>query len=1656
MTSTGAPSRPATASTGVSREDRLDSPEQVRDELIGGAVAAAPELAELIRLYYRYVPAEEVIDDDPSDLVGAVRSTYQLADNRVPGRPVVRILNPTRSQDGWTCPVTVVQIVTDDMPYLVDSISSALIRSGIQVHRVVHPIVVVRRDVTGELREVLPEADPGDPPADTLAESWMHIEVDLITDAERGRELENRLITVVNDVREVVEDTDKMAGTALQLADQLEQAPPQLDAEEVGDGTSLLRWLARGHFTFIGYRQYELVEDPAGGEEPALRAVLASGLGVLRQDSLAARSLTAGPDTAAQALAPELLVLTQASAPSAVHRSMYPYYVGVKTFDADGNVSGEHRFLGVFTTSALHEDVLDIPVISRRVRNVIHRAGFPLESYSGQRMLEVIQNYPRSELFSTDAETLYDIATGVLALAERRRLRLFLRRDPYGRFYSCLVYLPRDRYTTTSRLAMQEVLLAELQGKNLEYSALIGESPLARVHFMVHTEPSEAPELNAAHIQSLLGEATRNWDDRMADAILSEHNEPEQSSEQVNQLGAESATEQGQRFAMAFPESYKEDFTATEGLADLRRIQRLSEGDLDMSFYLPADAEPGERRFKLYLAGARVTLSQVLPVLQRMGVEVVDERPYEIQREDGTQCWIFDFGLRMEQGVLDRLATQDLDTVRVLFQDAFAAAWRDEAEVDSFNALVLRAGLGWRQASVLRAYAKYLRQVGIPYSQDYIEDAVLRYTNVAEALVRLFESRFDPALSDDTRAGVVSALTADISELIDEVTSLDADRILRQLLSLINATLRTNYFVRDVDGNVRPYLAVKLDSRSLPELPDPKPRFEIFVYSPRFEGVHLRFGPVARGGLRWSDRREDFRTEILGLVKAQAVKNAVIVPVGAKGGFVLKRPPAPKGDPGLDREAFLAEGITCYRMFISGLLDLTDNLDSGAVVPAPQVVRYDGDDTYLVVAADKGTATFSDIANEVAGKYGFWLGDAFASGGSVGYDHKQMGITAKGAWESVKRAFRELGVDTQTQEFTVVGVGDMSGDVFGNGMLLSEHIRLVAAFDHRHVFLDPNPVAAPTFAERKRLFELPRSSWDDYDRSLISDGGGVWPRTAKSIPLSPQIKAALGIDGDVEHMAPTDLIKRILLAPVDLLWNGGIGTYVKSAAESHAEVGDKANDAVRVDGADLRVKVIGEGGNLGLTQRGRIEFARAGGRVNTDALDNSAGVDCSDHEVNIKILLDHLVAEGQLDREHRNELLAEMTDEVGMLVLRDNYWQNSVLGVSRAHAAPMLSVHARLVDDLEANHGLDRNLEALPSSMQFKALEKAGDGLTSPELATLLAHVKLAIKDEVLASTLPDSDVFVRRLPEYFPSKLREQFGNAIGSHPLRKQITTTLLVNEVVDGGGISYAFRLAEEVGASSTDAVRAYAVVTNVYGLPEIWREIDALDNKVSTDLQNSLMLETRRLLDRASRWLLSNRPQPLAVGAEINRFSAMVSELAPQALNLLHGREREIVAGHAQQLLDQGAPKHLAERVAALLYTYGLLDISEVAELAEREGLGVERTHQETAELYYALSEHLNIDQMLSSVSALERGNRWHALARLALRDDLYYSLRAITLDVLRHSDPGESPEVKIANWEQSNASRLGRARAALQEISRVGRLDLATLSVAARQVRSMIR
>ncbi|MGF0248096.1 NAD-glutamate dehydrogenase [Rhodococcus erythropolis] len=1577
------------------------------------------------------------IDEGDSDDVINGRSDrvllahLALGRQRTPGTAVWRVYRPSGSEGLGAA----VQIVTDDMSLLVESVTAMLNRQGVGISQFAHPILTVERDNAGNLISL---GDSG------IQESWMHVQLDSEVEDSDLDAIEAHLGKVLADVRQVVGDTPDMKALQLRVADELESAAEtasgRITPEEFSDTARLLRWMADGNYAVLGYRRFEGTKDGS-------RTVAGSGLGVLRSDAVTEGPMSLPP--VADLPDRPLLVLTQGSFPATVHRAVYPYFVGVSILDDEGNIVGEHRFLGVFTVVALHENVLAIPLIERRVREVIARAGVDLHSYSGQAMLEVIQSFPRTELFSSDAETLFETVHAVHSIGLRRQVRLFVREDTFGRFVSCLVYLPRDRYTTRVRLAMQNLLWREFGPGTVDYTARVTENDLALLHVTIRRDPDSEPvhldvsEANRERVQALLTEVSRSWDDRINDLV---RDIPGVDPELV------------QRYSRVLPDGYKEDFEPSRALADIARLEALAPGAIDVLLYRAVDSAPGAWRFTLFVGGDGISLSQVLPVLQSLGVEVLDERPHVVQRLDGVQCWIYDFGLSVPADLrasvetdLDaqvplETSTAPLTEVQKRFTAAFGAVWFGRAEADRFNELVLRAGMSWRQAVVLRAYAKYLRQATFPYSQFHIEGIALTHPQTAFALVQLFEAMFDPEKQDDIR---VAELDEQLRASIDEVLSLDADRILRGMFSLVKATLRTNFYVVDADGRSRDYLSVKLDPSRISELPKPRPAFEIYVYSPEVEGVHLRFGAVARGGLRWSDRREDFRTEVLGLVKAQAVKNAVIVPVGAKGGFVVKNPPLPTGDPAADRTATLETGKACYTTFISGLLDITDNVHAatGEVVTPDRVVRKDDQDRYLVVAADKGTATFSDLANSVAAKYDFWLGDAFASGGSVGYDHKGMGITARGAWESVKRHFRELGVDTQTQDFTTVGVGDMSGDVFGNGMLLSRHIRLVGAFDHRHIFLDPNPDAASSFVERQRLFELPRSSWADYDKSLISEGGGVWDRTVKSVPIAESVRIALGLAEGVTKLSPPELMQAILSAPVDLLWNGGIGTYVKASTETNAQVGDKSNDAVRVDGQDLRVKVIGEGGNLGVTALGRIEFSANGGHINTDAIDNSAGVDCSDHEVNIKILLDSLVRSQLLPTQERNPLLASMTDDVAALVLADNIAQNALLGISRVTAPQMLGVHRRQLTDLTKARGLDRKLEALPTDKEIERRLEAGVGLTSPELATLTAHVKLSLKDDLLATELPDNDFFAQQIPQYFPTAVRDRFETEIKAHPLRRQIVATMLVNEVIDNGGITYAYRLAEETGASSTDSIRAYAAVREVFALDEVWSRIRSAG--VSAEIENELIVESCRLLDRASRWFLANRPQPIAVGAEVARYSAAYRATAPLVPGLLAGHQLDDLLVRAQSVIDRGAPEALALDVFRLLDVYCLLDIADIADIADHD-------ITEVAELYYALDAHLGIDWLLSAVSGLERGDRWHSLARLALRDDLYSSLRQLTMEVLAGGEPGESPQEKIDEWESTNASRLSRARAALVEIFESGTLDLATLSVAARQVRSMVR
>ncbi|MEY8015403.1 MULTISPECIES: NAD-glutamate dehydrogenase [Mycobacterium] len=1539
---------------------------------------------------------------------------YRLGEHRPAGESCVAVY-PLDDPAGFG---PALQVVTDHGGMLMDSVTVLLHRLGVAYAAIMTPVFEVRRSPEGDLRGIGPKP-AGASPYD--GEAWIHVQLSPAVDTKALAELERLLSKVLADVQQVASDATDLIAALEQVTAAVEaNSDDHFAAPDRDEVAALLRWLADGNFLLLGYQRCQVHDSEVSGDG-------SRGLGVLRTRTGSRPRLTDDD---------QLLVLAQSVVGSYLRYGAYPYAIGVREYVDDGIV--EHRFVGLFTITAMNADVLEIPMVSHRVREVLTMADSD-PAYPGQLLLDVIQTVPRSELFTLSAERLLAMAKAVVDLGSQRRALLFLRADRLQYFVSCLVYVARDRYTTPVRRQIEDILVREFGGTRLEFTARVSESPWALMHFMVRLPPKQegvavAPvdtsEENRVRIQAMLSEAAQTWSDRLHGAA---------ADDTVAQADAE-------HYAAAFPEAYKQAVAPADAIDHIRIINELSDDSVKLVF--SDSGEEGLAQLTWFLGGHTASLSQLLPMLQSMGVDVLEERPFTVTRADELPVWIYQFKISPHPTIPQASSTEERDATAQRFADAVTAIWQGRVEIDRFNELVMRAGLAWQQVVLLRAYTKYLRQAGFPYSQSHIEAVLNDHPSTARSLVALFEALFNPQGSSGSRdaQSAANAVAADI----DALRSLDTDRILRAFASLVQATLRTNYFVtKEGSARAQNVLALKLDAQLIDELPLPRPKYEIFVYSPRVEGVHLRFGPVARGGLRWSDRRDDFRTEILGLVKAQAVKNAVIVPVGAKGGFIVKGPPLPTGDPAADRDATRAEGVACYQLFISGLLEVTDNVDhsTGKVNPPPEVVRRDGDDAYLVVAADKGTATFSDIANDVAKSYGFWLGDAFASGGSVGYDHKAMGITAKGAWEAVRRHFREMGVDTQAEDFTVVGIGDMSGDVFGNGMLLSKHIKLIAAFDHRHVFLDPDPDPEASWEERRRLFDQARSSWDDYDKSLISEGGGVYAREQKAIPVSEQVRAALGIDGDSEEMAPPNLIKAILQAPVDLLFNGGIGTYIKAESESDSDVGDRANDPVRVNGNQVRAKVIGEGGNLGVTALGRVEFDLSGGRINTDAMDNSAGVDCSDHEVNIKILIDALVTAGKVDPDERKELLESMTDEVARLVLTDNEDQNDLIGTSRSNAASLLPVHERQIKFLVEERGLNRELEALPSEKEIRRRSEAGIGLTSPELCTLMAHVKLGLKEDMLGTELPEQDVFSSRLPLYFPTPLRERFTPEIRAHQLRRELVTTMLINDLVDTGGISYAFRIAEDVGVQPVDAVRTYVATDAIFGVGDLWRQIRASDIPVA--LSDRLTLDTRRLIDRSGRWLLNYRPQPLAVGAEINRFAAKVKELTPRMSEWLRGDDKAIVEKEAAEYSSQGTPEDLAYLVAAGLYRFSLLDIIDIADINEIDAA-------EVADTYFALMDRLGTDGLLTAVSELPRNDRWHSLARLAIRDDIYASLRSLCFDVLAVGEPDETGEEKIAEWEHLSASRVERARRTLAEIQESGAKDLATLSVAARQIRRMTR
>jgi glutamate dehydrogenase len=1622
------------------------TPEETKDQQLDEATQARPDWGDLLRAYYRHVAPEEVAERSPEDLFGALASHRELASSRPQGTAAVRVVTPTSAGAGWSAAGrSVVEVVTDDMPFLVDSVTMELHRLGHNVHSVIHPQLSVERDITGALQQVGAAVDEplvarGDGGGEGGTESWMHVEIDR-TDDQEAAEITEGVQRVLRDVRESVEDWAKMHAQVLAVVDELTDAPPPLPEAEVAQGRDFLTWLADDHFTFLGYREYQLEAEEGAPEECGLRAMPGTGLGILRHDQdLSSSFAKLPPIVKAKAREKKLLVLAKANSRATVHRPAYLDYVGVKTFDADGEVTGERRFLGLFSSAAYTESVTRIPVLREKVAEVMSRAGFDPRSHAGKALMDTLENYPRDELFHTSPAELAPVAQDVMFARERRQLRAFVRRDTYGRYVSVLVYLPRDRYSTAVRERFSEILSERLNGEHVEFTARVNESTTARVHFVVHPpKGTQIPDVDVADLERRLTEASRSWRDDFIAAVVNEHGEGEGS-----QLA--------RAWSNAYPEAYKEDFLPWQGSLDLGRIEAISGGDEGIDLVLFDQDEQagtyrrGESRLKVFRVGEPLSLSTMLPMLTSMGVEVVDERPYELEGL-ARPSYIYEFGLRHGRVLPPH--------ERTLFAEALRAVWDGYNEIDGFNQLVLAAGLTWRQATVLRAYAKYLKQGNSPFALDYIEEALRSNVDITRLLVELFESRFDPGRNDrvlaadaEARVAKVEAIEERLAKALDDVVSLDHDRILRSYRTLIRATLRTNFFQRTPDGDVHQYMSFKLEPSAIPDLPEPRPRYEIFVYSPRVEGSHLRFGAVARGGLRWSDRRDDFRTEVLGLVKAQMVKNTVIVPVGAKGAFFCKQLPDPA-----ERDAWLAEGVACYKTFISGLLDITDNLVDGETVPPREVVRHDGDDSYLVVAADKGTATFSDIANGVAKDYGFWLGDAFASGGSVGYDHKAMGITAKGAWVSVQRHFREMGIDCQAEDFTAVGIGDMSGDVFGNGMLCSEHTRLVAAFDHRDIFIDPAPDAASSYAERKRLFDLPRSSWKDYDASLISEGGGVWPRSAKSIPVSAQVREVLGLGADVTAMTPAELMRAILLAPVDLLWNGGIGTYVKSSEETNADAGDKANDAIRVNGEDLRARCIGEGGNLGFTQLGRVEYARHGagghgGRMNTDFIDNSAGVDTSDHEVNIKILLDRVVRAGGMDEAGRNRLLADMTDEVGALVLRDNYEQNLALANAEAHAPSLLHVHEEWMRALEKRGVLNRELEGLPTTRQVRRRLDRKQALSAPELSVLLAWTKIVLADELIDSDLPDDPYLREDLLAYFPRQMVPDLEGAIEDHPLRREIIVTQVVNDLVNGAGMTFWPRLQGETGASPADLTRANFVAREIFGSLPLRQEIAALDNQVPAERQTRMRIEMRTLVERASRWLVTNRRPPLDSQATVEFFRERVQAVMAELPSVMSGRELDDYRARQARLGDQGVPADLASRVAVLASAYAVLGIVETG-----DRLGIDPV--EVARVHFALGERLGLPALVERIFALPRDDRWQTMARAAVRDDLYGVHQQLTAQVLESTSADDPAPVRVAAWEDADQELISRSAETLEEICREETAELARLSVGLRVVRGLL-
>jgi glutamate dehydrogenase len=1563
-------------------------------------------------LYGRAAP-EDLVHYSSIELAALGKTTFENLQERVPGQPKIRVENPPGIGEGGRLEsVTVVEIVNDDMPFLLDSVMNELNEQGLTVVLIVHPIFAVERSRDGQLTAWHGEAARG---GEGLRESVIQIHLERF-DPERIGEIRDSLASMLAEVRLAVADWQEMRGAVHATIENLKSSPPPLPKDEIAEAVAFLEWLAADNFTFLGTREYSFTD---ADDREMLEPQNATGRGILRNPDLhvlrrGGKVVTTTPELRAFMREPVPLIIAKANVRARVHRRVYMDYIGVKRFDAKGRPTGEFRIVGLFTSTAYTRRAASIPYLRHKIQRVLERAHYDPGSHSGKALANVLETYPRDELFQIDDELLYQFAHEILQLETRPRVRVLSRRDKFDRFVSVLVFVQRERYDSEIRVKIGKFLAETYQGRVSAYYPFFLDGPLTRVHFIIGRDEGETPDPDQAMLEFAVERIVRQWSDRLAAELLA-----------TNEPAAARALER--RYRRAFSAGYREAYAPKDAVHDIREIETLSpENEIAVEFFRRDLADRSEANLKIFSYGRSLPLSERVPVLENMGFTVVDEQSYTIgAREDTPDCSLHDMVLCRAGG-----GDIDLNTLGSRLEDALLAVVRGRAESDGYNALVLAAGLPWRDVALVRTLSRYLRQVRVAFSQDYLWTTLVRHAAIAAQIVALFHMRFNPRTEEgaDERNGREAAIVSEIEQALESVQSLDEDQILRRFVNLVNAAVRTNFY-QDVAGQPNPVISVKFASRKVDDLPAPRPLFEIFVYSPRVEGIHMRFGKVARGGIRWSDRPQDFRTEVLGLVKAQQVKNAVIVPFGAKGGFVPKQLPA-----GAAREAIQAEGTASYELFISSLLEITDNLGPEGIVAPPDVVCHDDDDPYLVVAADKGTATFSDLANSIAIRHGFWLGDAFASGGSAGYDHKKMGITARGAWEAVKRHFREMDVDIGKTPFTVAGVGDMSGDVFGNGMLLEKTIRLVAVFDHRDIFIDPAPDPERSLAERRRLFELPRSSWQDYDKKLISKGGGIFSRSAKSIALSEEMRTLLGIDA--REAPPAKIMHAILKAQVDLLWFGGIGTYVRSSKESDDRVGDRANDTIRVTGADLRAKVVGEGANLAMTQFARIEAARAGVRLNTDAIDNSAGVNTSDVEVNIKIALSSAMREQGLTIAARNELLAGMTDEVAALVLRNNYLQTLALSLTERRGTEDLGFQSRLMQLMEKQGLLDRAVEFLPADAELAERRMRGGFLTRPELAVLLAYAKIALFDELLASNVPDDPYLARELVRYFPKPLVARFPEALEGHRLRREIIATMLANSMINRGGPSLVARVGDETGADSPSIAMAFAAVRDSYGLSDLNGEIDRLDARIKGALQLSLYASVQELHLGQINWFLRNVDFAGGLADIVAHYRAGIAHVEAALEKCLPDEHHAARGARASELMAAGVPEALARKMSSLPELVAAPDIVLVADRTKQKVEAV-------TGVYFAAGAYFQLDRIVAAAQEIELGDHFDRLALDRALVELASSQRAIAAEAL---STGKSGEEAVQAWVALRGREVERVRASVHEIAASG-LSLSKLAVA---------